>query len=969
MPSAAPSRTCGPTRTGSHVRSIRSAASALGLVSVLVLGAVGAGPSQASVGPVESARPSASTPADPTAAIRAYVTQVYEDLFGRAPDAGGLATWTAQLAAGVPYAAVANAITSSTEYRSRLIAGAYTRYLGRAPDASGVQFWLGQMAGGRQIEQIEAGFVASQEFYERGGGTDRGWVTLLYRTVLDRAPSTAEVDWWAGAIGRGMNRGAVALGFLYSTEHLVTVVDGYYVDLLHRHIDPSGSATWVGLIQSGSRDEEIIAAIVSSSEYRNRVGAVATPVRLDVDGGPVTCVDGALVGGSIGWDLPLTPGIASIQLYRGDTFVSREPESGLAAGSYTLRVQVAPGYVLTNRGATDHGDGLYDVAWTIPSFDGPCTPSPGEVRLDLGGGPRCVGYTYAGSSIEWDVPLQSGITSVSVYLGTTLIGNAPAHDLAPGRYTVRVQVAEGYTLTNSGATDRGNGTYDIDWDVPDVDCMSLRTPVTLGVVATPQTCVDGAPVGGTIAWPTPLPAGIEWAAVYNNGGYVSAGPTSLLVPGTYTLRARISAGYRLTDPGAAYQPTVGEFHVPVDVAPDASGSCPRPVSAARVSLASDGSEGDGDSSEPSASADGRWVAYISTSANLVPGDTNMSQDVFVTDRTTGTTSLVSVASDGGPADRPSVHPVISGDGRWVAFASPATNIVAADENSDIDVFVADLTSGTVELVSEAADGGSSDGGSDSPSISADGRWIAFASSATDLVAGGTSGRGEVFVRDRLTGTTTLVPTPDQGLCQGELADAPSISADGRAVAFASACGYVYLWDRETGLTVLVSADKSGRPAGRSTGPSVSADGRWVAFTTDSDTIIDGTNFSHTAVVVWDRLDNTVSLVSAGQDGSPGNSPTSGASISADGRRITYSSQASNLAGGSRNGQWDAFLTDRDSGVTTLISGAPGGRTANGPAYGGAISADGGWAVFVSAATNLVAGDENRREDAFIVELP
>lgn len=203
---------------------------------------------------------------------RAYITAVYADLFHRAPDPAGLATWTGQLMSGTPYGQVANAITGSAEYRSRLITATYQRYLGRDPEAAGLAFWLGQMNSGRHIEQMQSGFIASDEFYARGGGTDRGWVTLLYQTVLDRSPASSEVDWWVSTMQGGMNRGTVSLGFLYSSEHLTTVVDGYYVDLLGRHIDPSGKATWVGLIQSGSRDEQIIAAIVSSTEYRTNVG-------------------------------------------------------------------------------------------------------------------------------------------------------------------------------------------------------------------------------------------------------------------------------------------------------------------------------------------------------------------------------------------------------------------------------------------------------------------------------------------------------------------------------------------------------------------------------------------------------------------------------------------------------------------------------------------------------------------------
>lgn len=210
-------------------------------------------------------------PAPPAADLTAYVTAVYRDLFGRAPDAQGLATWTTKLASGTPYGAVANSITASKEFRSGLIRQSYADYLDRAPDAPGLEHWLTQMSRGMHIEQMQMGFIASPEYYAKAGGTPQGWVTRLYQHVLDRGPAPAEVTFWVDQMARGKTRSQVARGFLYSTEHLTTVVDGYYQLLLRRSIDPSGRATWVTKIQQGSRDEEIIASIVSSAEYRSKV--------------------------------------------------------------------------------------------------------------------------------------------------------------------------------------------------------------------------------------------------------------------------------------------------------------------------------------------------------------------------------------------------------------------------------------------------------------------------------------------------------------------------------------------------------------------------------------------------------------------------------------------------------------------------------------------------------------------------
>jgi hypothetical protein len=203
--------------------------------------------------------------------VERYVTKVYNDLFLRNPDPGGLASWSSALTGGVPYGTVANGITYSREFRSRLIATSYQRYLGRGPDDTGLGNWLNAMDGGLHIEQMQAGFISSQEFYLRAGADDRRWVADLYLTVLGRQARVDEIDFWHDQLRVGARRADVALGFLYSSEYLISVVNRYYVDLLGRSIDPAGSQTWVTAIQRGARDEEIIASIVSSIEYRAKV--------------------------------------------------------------------------------------------------------------------------------------------------------------------------------------------------------------------------------------------------------------------------------------------------------------------------------------------------------------------------------------------------------------------------------------------------------------------------------------------------------------------------------------------------------------------------------------------------------------------------------------------------------------------------------------------------------------------------
>jgi Domain of unknown function (DUF4214)/Cysteine-rich secretory protein family len=203
--------------------------------------------------------------------VQRYVTRVYFDLFNRVPDATGLVGWTNRLNSGTPRVAVANAITSSTEYRSKLIAGSYAHYLLRAPDAVGLRNWLAAMNRGITISQMESGFIASSEYFAKAGNTNSTWVTKLYSDVLGRAASPAEVAKWTAQLNAGtVSRTKVAMGFLLSSERLSTVVNGYYQQLLGRGIDPVGRAGWVAILQRGGRNENIIGGIIASGEYWSR---------------------------------------------------------------------------------------------------------------------------------------------------------------------------------------------------------------------------------------------------------------------------------------------------------------------------------------------------------------------------------------------------------------------------------------------------------------------------------------------------------------------------------------------------------------------------------------------------------------------------------------------------------------------------------------------------------------------------
>ena len=223
----------------------------------------------------------------------------------------------------------------------------------------------------------------------------------------------------------------------------------------------------------------------------------------------------------------------------------------------------------------------------------------------------------------------------------------------------------------------------------------------------------------------------------------------------------------------------------------------------RVSVASDGTQGNGLSGLPSISADGRYVAFWSSASNLVSGDNNGSGDVFLHDCLTGETTLVSVASDGTQGNGGSLRLALSADGRYVAFQSGASNLVSGDINGTVDVFVHDCQTGQTVLASVASDGTPANGASFAPSISADGRYVAFESPATNLVSGDNNGTWDVFLHDCLTGETTLVSVASDGTQGNYYSGEASLSADGRYVAFESVATNLVPGDTNGILDVFV----------------------------------------------------------------------------------------------------------------------------------------------------------------------
>ncbi len=396
----------------------------------------------------------------------------------------------------------------------------------------------------------------------------------------------------------------------------------------------------------------------------------------------------------------------------------------------------------------------------------------------------------------------------------------------------------------------------------------------------------------------------------------------------------------------------------------------------RVSVGPGGVQGNGSSYGTKISADGRWVAFESRASNLVVGDTNGLQDIFVRDQQQGTTTRVSVGAGGLQANGPSGYPAFSGDGRWVAFHSVASNLVAGDTNGLADVFVHDQQTGTTTRASVAAGDVQGNGESFVAAISADGRWVAFGSGASNLVSGDTNGTSDAFVYDQQTATTTRVSVAPGGAQANGGSGAPKISADGRWVAFYSGASNLvaddtngrydsFVIDRQTGITTRVSVGPGGAQADASSYLwAISPDGRWVVFDSQASNLVAGDTNGTSDAFVHDRQTGTTARVSVGPGGAQGNGSSYRGAISADGRWVAFESQASNLVAGDTNGTFDAFVYDQQTGTTTRVSVGPGGAQANGDSSGSTISADGRWVAFDSFASNLVAGDTSW-VDAFV----
>jgi Tol biopolymer transport system component len=402
----------------------------------------------------------------------------------------------------------------------------------------------------------------------------------------------------------------------------------------------------------------------------------------------------------------------------------------------------------------------------------------------------------------------------------------------------------------------------------------------------------------------------------------------------------------------------------------------RPGLTARLSVNADGEEGNHNSWASAISADGTLVVFVSLADNLLPtGDDNGASDIFLYNRQTRQLTRVSQGLESQMANGDSFNPVISADGRFIAFSSLASNLVAGDNNEVADIFVYDRESAVIERVSQGLNGQEGNGASRTPAISGDGRYVVFRSLAANLVAGDTNDKSDIFLYDRQSGAVERVSVSSTGEQANGDSQSPAISANGRFIAYSSLASNLvaadtnnfedlFIYDRDSAVTQRVTA--AGQQGNNhSYGASLSADGRYLAFLSHADNLVADDSNNKSDVFIYDWQTTAVQRLSVDSGGQQANNNSGNPVISANGRVVAFPSFATNLAPDTVFGYMGIYIHDRQNGRTERVSYARDGQEGNGASVNPTLSADGRYVVFDSVASNLVFNDTNNRVDIFL----
>lgn len=396
-----------------------------------------------------------------------------------------------------------------------------------------------------------------------------------------------------------------------------------------------------------------------------------------------------------------------------------------------------------------------------------------------------------------------------------------------------------------------------------------------------------------------------------------------------------------------------------------------------VSVSPSGVQANAKSERPFVSADGSIVVFQSSASNLVAGDLNFVADIFCFNRATLALDLVTASTTGGLANGPSERPICSADGRYIVFASDASNLVVGDTNLARDVFLTDTLLGTTTLISKTTAGIQGNGFSTRPDMSADGRYIVFRSGATNLDGLDLNGIvDDVFLHDTVTGVTEMVSRDSLGVQGNAASDRPCISDDGNIISFWSDSSNlvvgdlnfvrdIFVIDRLAGTTSLASVSSAGVQGNAiSSRPAVSGDGRFVAYRSTASNLVAGDVNLVGDVFMHEIATGATTLISKSTAGVQGDALSSIPQMNYDASIVVYRSDATTLDLSDINLTEDVFRYEVATGTTTLISRTTNGGLGNGKSSRPTISADGSIVAFQSHADNMVASDTNLVLDAF-----
>ncbi len=397
----------------------------------------------------------------------------------------------------------------------------------------------------------------------------------------------------------------------------------------------------------------------------------------------------------------------------------------------------------------------------------------------------------------------------------------------------------------------------------------------------------------------------------------------------------------------------------------------------RASVSSQGTEANSSSSQPSLSSNGRSLVFVSAADDLVADDSNGAADVFVRNLKKEKTTRVSVGPKRVEADGASSEPTLSDNGRYVAFISGATNLAKKDKNDQVDVFVRDLKRGKTQRISLGRRGAEPNCGCFHPVISGNGRFVAFSSFATNLVRKDRNESADVFLRDlRKRKTTRISVGPKSAQANGDSYQ-PSISASGKSVAFSSeatnlvnddANGYADVYVRDLGgrKTLRVSRGLDGdEPDGDSRAPAISARGKSVAFSSSATNLVEDDLNGVIDVFLGGVGKGKAKRVSIASDGTEADDESLSPSLSANGRSVAFYSYATNLVATDENEVRDVFVHTVRSKTTERESVSSTGVEGDAESFAPTLSGNGNRVAFSSSAANLVGDDTNGVRDVFV----